>query len=558
MGQSLTAPPKGSMYLFNYLTPPLTPGDYRMVVETEVSYDDKVKTMDDERYFQVVGPRFTLDPNVVAGVFPPRNGHGPFQDNLAHVALKRRTLPWERPLDANNPIQPDNDGHLLPANYPVPWMALLLFEEGEYTLIEGAPLENVVPESVFKDLGSPANILCNAVEAERDLVRDIIPSKEELQLLTHLRWVNIEDRELNVEGSDGWFAVVMTNRIPTPGAKCRACLVSLEERSDLVHADPPETYLPGTVKPHFEFHPLDVEVIDSTRRILTEHSLHADYGKLVSISSKVRLVLLYSWQFTCEGEGTFFNLMQKLDVGMIGKVKKEGEPALTDTGHLRIELQDRAGTQETALYRGPLAPFPLTRDTLGPYHSADQCRRATPEIGVEDVSYAAAFEVGRLLAAADARLAQELMRWRRDAFKQSARADIIIAIEKYFDLELPDLLVEKLHEALVPIVAVSVLDSFVNGIGPVADSYGIKVASQAVGLNPKVISKVWDLASEIEAQTLLADAAALGAEVEAPLLTPRPDETLGSVLADTVSLERLSRARARLIDNAKIKVGGKI
>src|SRR4029079_9977204 len=96
-------------------------------------------------------------------------------------------------------------------------------------------------------------------------------------------------------------------------------------------------------------------------------------------------------------------------------------PAITDSGHLRIKVDDRAGVEETAWYRGPLVQYQLTRDLLGPYHSADQCRRATPETGAEDISYAAAFELGRLLAASDARLAQELMRWRREAYKPRAR-----------------------------------------------------------------------------------------------------------------------------------------
>src|SRR5262249_12261418 len=154
---------------------------------------------------------------------------------------------------------------------------------------------------------------------------------------------------------------------------------------------------------------------------------------------------LFSWQFTCEGDGTFFNLMQNLDVGMIGKVKNPGEPALTDTAHLRMTLHDRGGSTESTFYRGPLVPFELTRVTLGPYHSADHGRRATPEAGVGDISYAAAFEVGRLLAAADARLAQELMRWRRQAFKQSARASTLVSIDKRFELDLPPQLEEKLH-----------------------------------------------------------------------------------------------------------------
>src|SRR5215831_13132014 len=128
--------------------------------------------------------------------------------------------------------------------FPTPWLALLLFEEGEYDLLQGVPLEKVVPADVFTRLKKPANILCDAVEADLSLIKQIMPSKEELKLLAHARQVNIDDRELNVEGSDGWFSVIVSNRVPNVGAKCRACLVSVEERTDLVAAEPPPTYLP--------------------------------------------------------------------------------------------------------------------------------------------------------------------------------------------------------------------------------------------------------------------------------------------------------------------------
>src|SRR5262249_10575797 len=110
---------------------------------------------------------------------------------------------------------------------------------------------------------------------------------------------------------------------------------------------------------------------------------------------------------------------------------------MTDTGHLPVKLEARDGTEQEVLYRGPLVPFSLTRDTLGPYHSADQARRVSVETGAEDISYAAAFEAGRLLAAADGRLAQELMRWRQDAFKQSVRADDITAVRNTLSMAQP-------------------------------------------------------------------------------------------------------------------------
>ena len=77
---ALTPPPKGAMYLFDYATPPLPPGSYRINSETAVTVDGKARPLDHDNYFDVVGPRFNLAPTEVSGVFPPRNGHGPYQD----------------------------------------------------------------------------------------------------------------------------------------------------------------------------------------------------------------------------------------------------------------------------------------------------------------------------------------------------------------------------------------------------------------------------------------------------------------------------------------------
>jgi hypothetical protein len=552
----MPAPPKGSMYLYDYIQPPLKPDSYRMHVSTDVKIGKNTQQLDDDKYFEVVGPRFTLPPTEVAGVFPPRNGHGPFQDSLPQVVIKRRTLPWERTFDSKNKL-PAPVAPALPDSYPTPWLALLLFEEGEYDLLQGVPLDKVVSADCFNRLGKPANVLCDAVEAELDLVKAIMPSREELKLLAHARRVNIDDRELNVEGSDGWFSVVVGNRVPSPGAKCRCCLVSVEERTDLVAAEPPPTYLPSAPAPVMNVEVRDFGRMASKPYMMIEAPQQLGFGSNYRVVAKTRLVLLHSWQFACTGIGTFYNLMQKLDVAMIGAVQKPGKPALTDTAHMKLTLQDRGGTEETALYRGPLVPFELTRDPLGPYHSADQARRATPEAGVEDISYAAAFEVGRLLAAADARLAQELMRWRRESYKQSARADGLVAIQAAIQLQMPLELEAQLYTVLPPVLAAAAMGSLVKGVGPVADPYGIKIAAKAVGMDPAAVSAAFGLASVLEAQTVLGmTPGTLGIEVPAVAQTPRDNATLDSVVADVGGLQRLNNARTRIIENVMVKLGG--
>ncbi len=557
----MSSPPVGSMYLYDNITPPLLDNSYQLSVVTNVTFDGTQQPLEPATgFFNIEGPRFSLSATEVGAVFPPNNGHGGFDEVIPHVALLRRTLPWERVLTSQpsligTPKQAQGDPP--PPDGPTPWLALLLFEEGEYQLNHNVPLQNAVPADVYKRLDPPAGITCDTVQASLGLVSSIMPSLEELTLLTHVRQVNVEDRELNSGSSDGWFSVVMSNRLPSPGAKYRACLVSLEERTDLVSANPPAVeqlitlVQVGNIGALGDAAPVDTVPIIETSAILsnaderriTTAALQVQAPFFPPIFETVQLVLLYSWQFECTGVGTFRDYMQRVNVSMAGTAEDPGHPDVSDTGHIQMTLADRAGVDEQVWYRGPLVAFPLTRDPLT-YHSADQCRRVSPETGAEDISYAAAFEAGRLLAAADARLAQELMRWRREAFRQSARIDCLAAIQTAMALPQP----LDLHAPAATTVAVNAAQSIVNGVTKVADRYGLAVVGNVAGLNPSEVQQAWNLASVNDASAILgADAGATGATVAAPPQTSRPATTLANVAADTASLQNLSTARTRVV-----------
>ncbi len=562
------APPIGSMYLYDNITPPLLDNSYQLSAVTNVSFDGAQQPLTPNTgFFNIEGPRFSLAATEVAGVFPPPNGHGGFDESVPHVVLLRRTLPWERALTSHpsligTPKRAEGDP---PApDGPAPWLALLLFAEGEYTLHQNVPLEQAVPADVYQRLEPPAGVTCDTVEANLALVSSLVPSLDELMLLAHVRQVNVDDRELNAGSTDGWFAVVMSNRLPAPGAKYRACLVSLEERTDLVKADPPPVAEPILLQitatqvgdtASVSFNPTDATTLvlanANERRIATAVGIIESpvfgYWQLTT-----QLVLLHSWQFECTGVGTFRDYMQRVNVSMAGTVEDPGHPQVADTGHIQISLADRAGVDEEVWYRGPLVPVPLTRDPLT-YHSADQCRRATPETGAEDVSYAAAFEAGRLLAAADARLAQELMRWRREAFRQSARTDCLTAVQTAMSLAEP----LDLHAPIVPVVAVSAAQGILSGIDKIGDRYGLAQLGNVVGLNPSIVQQAWNLGSVDEATAILGgDAGAIGAVVSAPAQTARPNVTLDQVAADTAGLENLTSARGRILTNTQQVLGG--
>ena len=390
------------------------------------------------------------------------------------------------------------------------------------------------------------------------MISSILPSLEELTLLAHVRQVNVEDRELNTNSTDGWFAV-----------RCRT--VCLQPAPSIAPAwsrsKSARTWSPP-ILPQWPSPPdrsgrsrRSPAAAGDSEHITIPILANADDRRITSaigiVESPVfgywepivQLVLLHSWQFECAGIGTFRDYMQRVNVSTSGTVEDPGHPPVADTGHIPITVADRAGVDEQAWYRGPLVPIPLTRDPLT-YHSADQCRRATPETGAEDISYAAAFESGRLLAAADARLAQELMRWRRDAYRQSARIDCLSAVQSAMSLAQP----LDPHSPVLPVIAVNAAQSVSRAWIQVGDRYGMAGIGGVAGLNPSAVKQAWNLASADQATAMLGgDASATGATVAAPLQTARPNVTLDR-WPPTPRLRNLTTARWRILANTQQKL----
>jgi hypothetical protein len=609
----MTPPPKGAMVLYDYALPPLKPGRYRFQVSGDIQAGSQHHELSNERHFEVDGPRFVLNPGDIAGMSPPPNAQGPFGSVLPQLVMRRRTLPWERDIAASLPA-PSNPKALpnQQPDYPTPWFALLLLQEGEdYTLKTGLALEQVLPASVFKAIGAPANILVDALDIDAGLLQDILPSREELQLLTHVRQVDPEDRELSVEGSDGFFAVQVCNRLPSPGQAAQMVLVSLEGRTDVLQANPPDPLRAGlfgefVVNEEILLNPVVFDpVLGASQPIgtvpldgathlarsaavpsaaglanapelqgrtplqsrLDAPTLFTKAGEIERIPQRTeggiltlplkprkRLVVLHKWRFECEGAGDFQGLMQRLDVGLIGKVNG-AHPKVTDSGHLPVEVGTREGTQEEALYRGPLVPYPLTRDLAGPYHSADQARRVAPESGVEDISYAAAFEVGRLMAAADGRLAQELMRWRRTAYRLSTKLGTLKAVESLVAVDLGASLELKLASPVLPLASLKLVEGLAVHAPAMGDVWGMGQIAQVAGLQPTLVAQAYQLKdASVARQALIGLDTPLASPVAAQAVNLGASTTLDAVLADTAGLAHLQVQRTGVLDNVKVRL----
>jgi hypothetical protein len=186
-----------------------------------------------------------------------------------------------------------------------------------------------------------------------------------------------------------------------------------------------------------------------------------------AIEKVYRFPVLAHWSFTTNGTQTFETLMRGLDVGLLGTIASTDPdsappppdpaaappapparpaPEVVETGHIGLDHRTRRGDGVRAWYRGPFVPFPTKRDYLPGdqppplAHDADQLRRVVPD-GREDLSLAAAFEIGRLLGLSQLSVVSALLRFRADQFGAARIRELLTAL---VDVALPPFTPERI------------------------------------------------------------------------------------------------------------------
>jgi hypothetical protein len=467
-------PAPGTFVLHSNALPALPAGPYVVHAKHDVAAPGATAEQFDSN-IEITAPRFSLPPDQVLSTFPPNQAQGAFSARLPQIVLKRRTLPWERELDGKLATS------TLPRN--IPWMALVLLADGEYDFRPAKAIADCVTPGVVLE-GRNDVAVADAVAVTQTVIDQVFPTKAELPLLAHVREVDLDDTELAMGDDDGWLAVVLSNRLPQGGVHYRACLISLEGQYDVlpdsagIEPDAPNALARKYVfeRPVHALPPRPATITGSSRTIADAWSTTATTtGKHTSapevtvagpfpglhagIAGNVDLALidpgspqyvfpvLAQWQFTCTGNTDFQALMEGLDVGMLDTVllpmtvqagakppppRSRPDPEVTATGHIGLSHLSREGEPDTVWYRGPLVPHPGGREmpdasgVLPLLNASDQARRIGPD-GRENLSLAAAFEIGRLLALAEPSVVAAFLNWRKEGFEQARRMALISA-----------------------------------------------------------------------------------------------------------------------------------
>lgn len=424
-----------TMTFHDSLIPALVGGRYCIQVEHEVD-GSSLPTAQQE--FDVRAPRFALDPSFVHAAQPAPGSVGPFDNHLAHVTLNRSILPWEQWLKDGEEQWGER----------IPWLVLLLFRENELPNDPGAQgktdtsqtvrslidpddpnfdssvygPQHIATDSVLPDV---LDGICRTIDVPPDVLGGVLPGKDELGHLTHLRYVTEgEDPTLmKVDLEDpGQYSVVVASRFPRSPGNYAAHLVSLEGFWDLVQ---PHASMP---------------------------------------SKNVRLVSLYSWSFTFDdkGKGHFEDVVKNLAAPGLRDIDANKNPDPLDElslrlppnaffsdnspegteacnrlkwGYVPLPYMTASGDETFSWFRGPLTPVPPSAveglppvgkvGNLQPTPSPDGLLVYVPKWGMFDLSYAAAWSMGRLLALshAPARSAQKAL-W------QKARRTAVTVLER--------------------------------------------------------------------------------------------------------------------------------
>ena len=314
--------------------------------------------------FAVFGERFSLNPQEIKAVFPPKSNLGNYSNVLPHVALTRSTLPWER-----SAIEERKD---------LPWLVVLVFDRAEKPTKQVLTLEQLkqTPTTQFPQFDYEASQhpedKVTVIDVPKSLLQKIMPSTEELLLLAHVR----QGLDENDKALGGEFAIVFGNRLPKAGNQAIAHLISVENR-------------------------------------------YTDDGfDFSEMGDTVRLVTLKNWWFSCEDDNECFEQLL-LNLDRNPKTLRLPENSNADaerylkSGYVPLQHNTLTGKQTVSWYRSPLITGKDSQEISLPAHSSDELVIKNTYNQLIDVSYSAAWELGRLLTLQAKKVSVDLFNWKR-------------------------------------------------------------------------------------------------------------------------------------------------
>jgi hypothetical protein len=412
-------------------------------------------------YFRPEGPRERFAETEVVGRYPAPGSNNSPDEFLPHIALSRRTLPWER----NGTKKGD------------PWLALLLFKKSELsatpivaTKVSSLKARHGALHTKLKDeLGYASDTELDLLWVSDTVLKQVLPLESEVPLLCHAQRLQLSKQDAAAVtedppfgddmqdaaavtedppfGDDMWkldedacVAVVIGSRLPSAAGKEPeehiACLVSLEGRSDLpwwnLATDGPRKgwsaisfagpsaplgRAVGTALGTAADAADATDAAEASARRATGVSIGlADSATEAVVAQpdlgtvfvkQHALIVLDSWRFMPSTGGDFEEVVKAIryrktrggGVLVFGKLPRNDRNKIEwlTTETGFLDLANPHEETGAAMYRGPLAPIQVTRKTGIAVRAKPTELDDPTHPGKLDYSEAAAFELGRLL-----------------------------------------------------------------------------------------------------------------------------------------------------------------
>ncbi|CAN5267658.1 hypothetical protein BH10PSE19_BH10PSE19_00750 [soil metagenome] len=397
--------PIGDIQFYNNYIPAIKEANYLITVTPMLSASLNASTQDlqpAKQAFSIQGPRFELPSDDIHAMSPAPQSSGEYDTHLPHIVFSKRALPWERAIGADA---------------TTPWLALLVFTAEELQLATTATTgqqtgtvadflkeESDTLKPQLQSVTDADSVLnCNTIKIPSVLFTQIAPRLTELTSMAHCRQINTGDKEILGLKDDGWFSVVVANRFPTVGQGSNAS--SVKNVVHLVSLEGCENYLIDTAL----------------------------------AKANIQLLSLASWSFNCLPEpkenfgalltqlinspqaGDNQSLLRYMPIADAEKNISADVLKRLENGYMPQLYHSRSGEKTIAWYRGPCTPIAETIINSLPNNSSssESFMIYDDRTGMFDLSYAAAWEVGRSLALADAHFSQNLIKFRWQTHQQT-------------------------------------------------------------------------------------------------------------------------------------------
>ncbi|KAI1114240.1 hypothetical protein F5Y14DRAFT_451211 [Nemania sp. NC0429] len=438
-----------SVRLISHRVPALLSGNYTANFKQNIKAPDGTsETLTTEQQFAVRVPQLRLDPNVdIHSVFPAP-GHSGYGNTLPHVVFKNPELPWERSVSSHKPDSFNK----------IPWLAILTFTADELLVpIEGLRRWQMHPQQ------SPT--YTSSVTAGH-LREPAAPG-----LLSPVQWIqrDFKDSEMVecIMIKPELFKALFGSYANGAATSAFSGKPDLDAFSYLAHVRSVHPHAMASTSPGDTELELSLVMGHRVAPVGLEHPINMishvvsleGLDKLDFSNSQpeyIGLVSLHSWSWMAlpPDHGDLVDILKGLGKSSQPlRMKDEFLDSLINPEHpeenakwLHTRLGDgyllkrstsAVGEVSTVSFRGPFTPtLPVqsSKSIKAWATSGEDLRLIDERTGIVDLSYQAAWELGRLLAVGDDVFTTSLLRLRGRIHSEASRLVRENADDEFVDM----------------------------------------------------------------------------------------------------------------------------